>query len=261
MNSTEIFAIIGLITSLGYLGFTMSSGSIKNDTNTITSGGNILRGEFIEITVKLENNIIFSYSIFIYKLKKIEILFTCMLCSIYYNNTIFIKALKPATNLRLTNNSNKMNARAIERYFQHLDQQGMALLAENYAWVDERLENQCLQQDDQEQAEEEELSEVIPMDISDDEDEGEAVVPIDISDDEDEEDDEYQLAPIQLFPAMDEHEENEDLVLDMALLQLPGPPALRRSNTICYQDDNVTVYNGNPNGSRFFDHDSDVDDE
>jgi hypothetical protein len=170
-----------------------------------------------------------------------------------------------------------MNAQAIEWYFQHLDEQGMALLAENHAWVDERLENVCLQQEDQEQAEEEEQEDegevlwdevVIPMDISDDEDEGEAVVPMDISDDEmpplideDEEDDEYRLEPIRLFPAMDEDEEDEDFVPNMALLQLPGPPALRRSNTIVYQNDNVTVYNGNPNGSRFFDNDPDADDE
>ena len=39
MNSTEVFAIIGLITALGYGALTMSSGSIKNATNTITSGG------------------------------------------------------------------------------------------------------------------------------------------------------------------------------------------------------------------------------
>jgi hypothetical protein len=39
MNSTEVFALIGLITSLGYLGMTMSSRSIKNGNNTITTGG------------------------------------------------------------------------------------------------------------------------------------------------------------------------------------------------------------------------------
>jgi hypothetical protein len=166
-----------------------------------------------------------------------------------------------------------MNAQAIEWYFQHLDQQGMALLAENYAWVDERLENAYLQEQNQVEAEEEEeqpeddlLDEVVaPMVISEDA----AVVPMVISDDEytdyddmphliddDSSDDEYQLVPIQLFPAMD-----DDLVPDMALLQLPGPPVLRRSNTIVYQNDNVTVYNGNPNGSRFFDHNPDADDE
>ena len=170
-----------------------------------------------------------------------------------------------------------MNAQAIEWYFQHLDQQGMALLAENYAWVDERLENVCLQEQLEEEEEQEEDQEeevlwdgvVIPMDISDDEDEGEAVVPMDISDDEipplideDEEDDEYRLEPIRLFPAMDEDEEDEeDFVPNMALLQLPGPPALQRSNTIVYQDDNVTIYNGNPNGSRLYDNDPDADDE
>ena len=167
-----------------------------------------------------------------------------------------------------------MNAQAIEWYFQHLDQQGMALLAENYAWVDERLEDVCLQGQAEEQAEEEEQEgddlwdeAVIPMEEDnedaeddEDEDEGAAVVPMDISDDDDSSDDEYQLAPIQLFPAMDE-DEDDDLIPNMALLQLPGPPALRRSNTIVYQDDNVTVYNGNPNGSRFFDHDPDADDE
>lgn len=157
-----------------------------------------------------------------------------------------------------------MNAQAIEWYFQQLDQQGMALLAENYAWVDERLENVCLQGQDEEPAEEEEEilwdEVVVPMDISDDEDA--AVVPMDISDDEDEdEEDEYQLVPIQLFPAMDEDEDEDEVPNMAALLQLPGPPALRRSNTIVYQDDNVTVYNGNPNGSRFFDHDPDADDE
>ena len=181
-----------------------------------------------------------------------------------------------------------MNAQAIEWYFQQLDQQGMALLAENYAWVDERLENVCLQEQLQEEQQEEEEEQeeddlwdevVVPMVISDDEDEDEeqaaAVVPMDICDDEhtdygdmpplidddSSDDDEYQLAPIQLFPAMDEDEEDEDFVPNMALLQLPGPPALQRSNTIVYQDDNVTVYNGNPNGSRLYDNDPDADDE
>ena len=166
-----------------------------------------------------------------------------------------------------------MNAQAIEWYFQHLDQQGMALLAENYAWIDERLENVCLQgqdeEQDEEQAEEEEEilwdEVVVPMDISDDEEEEEeheAVVPMDISDDDDSDDDEYRLEPIRLFPAMDEDEEDEDEVLNVAaLLQLPGQPALRRSNTIIYRDDNVMVYNGNPNHSRFFDNDPDADDE
>ena len=37
MNSSEVFAIIGLITALGYGALTMSSGSIKKAT--ITSGG------------------------------------------------------------------------------------------------------------------------------------------------------------------------------------------------------------------------------
>jgi len=39
MNSTEVFAIIALIVSLGYGGLTMSSGSINKGNNTITSGG------------------------------------------------------------------------------------------------------------------------------------------------------------------------------------------------------------------------------
>jgi hypothetical protein len=69
-----------------------------------------------------------------------------------------------------------------------------------------------------------------------------------------EEDAEHELAPIQLFPAIDEDEdEDEDdvvLVPVMPLLQLPGPPVFRRSNTIVYQDGNQTIFNGNPNGSR-----------
>jgi hypothetical protein len=39
MNSTEVFAIIGLITSLGYLGLTMSSGRINKASSNITTGG------------------------------------------------------------------------------------------------------------------------------------------------------------------------------------------------------------------------------
>jgi hypothetical protein len=172
-----------------------------------------------------------------------------------------------------------MNAQAIQWYFEHLDQQGAMLLAENHAWMDLQLEENYLQAQDQEQEEEEEQAEeelwdevVIPMEISEDEEADEygnaSVVPIDISDDEDDmpphlidddsSDDEYELAPIQLFPAMDE---DDGLVPDMGLLQLPAPPALQRSNTIVYQDNNVTIYNGNPDGSRLYDHRPDVDDE
>lgn len=146
-----------------------------------------------------------------------------------------------------------MNAQAIEWYFQYLEQEGM--LAENYAWADRQLENNYLQEDQAEEEEEEEQWDeaVIPMEISEEEEE-EGDVPMDIYEDEDEE---YGLVPIQLFPDTDE-ENDEDIVLDMVL---PDPPVLQRSNTICYQDLNGTIYNGNPNGSRFFNIDPDADDE
>jgi hypothetical protein len=84
-----------------------------------------------------------------------------------------------------------MNAQAIEWYFQHLDQQGMALLAENYACVDERLENLCLQDpeagaagaDDEDQQEIQWDDAVLPWMLD---------VSMDISDDEADEDDEAE---------------------------------------------------------------------
>jgi hypothetical protein len=156
---------------------------------------------------------------------------------------------------------------------------------EKYAWVDAALEARYLQEQDayeqdqeaedqedqlwkqmeidyissnneeEEEEEDEEAAKVFPMIMSDDEEDFTDMPPPLISDDSDDE----ELAPVRLFPAIDDDDDDDESesALALSLLRLIArPPPLQRSNT-CYMHDNVTIYNGNPNGSRFYDEDED----
>jgi hypothetical protein len=154
---------------------------------------------------------------------------------------------------------------------------------EHYAWVDQRLEQLYLDEQDRYQAysllENEELEfydddveEEDDDDDDDDDDDEEILDIIHLTEyDHMKEEDNFRVICRRLFTDEDDSETTETDILSEissdidlyyqgnegealdSLELLEGPP-LVRSNTV-FQINGITLYNGNPNGSRFFEPD------
>jgi len=140
-------------------------------------------------------------------------------------------------------------------------------IEERYAWVDQRLEQLYL--DDRNHYQEDSLLDEDDS-ISEDGDQPD-IIHLNAYDQR-EGDDDFRVICRRLFPNDEDSEATEADILSetsecnqgevlpaqVFSLQLPEGPPLMRANTQ-FQLNGVTVYNGNPNGSRFFDEPDDLE--